>query len=228
MFRCFGVPIEGPSLQDVLQGNARWVVTANSEILLHAKRDKAYRDILNKADLRVADGVGLTLVARLRGHKLHRVTGVDLAEALAKIATKVALIGGAGDTAERALKHLNVPGIALQGGQVNNDGTGDATNDENIHRLILEAPDVVLVAFGHPKQERWIANNLASLPSVRRIIGVGGTFDYWAGNVRRAPKWIRTIGLEWLFRLFVEPRRLRRMWDAVIVFPFLALFPDQH
>lgn len=229
MFRCFGVTIEGPSLNDVLKSDARWIVTANPEILLAAKRDKIYRDSLNHADLRMADGVGLTLVARFKGHTLHRVTGVDLAEAIVKTAKKIALIGGAGDTAKRALKNLGIKnGIALQGGTVNADGTGDAQNDEALHQLILEAPDVVLVAFGHPKQERWIAKNLPNLPSVRRIIGVGGAFDYWAGNTPRAPKWLRTIGLEWLFRLFHEPHRLKRIWNAVVVFPLLALTDVNH
>jgi N-acetylglucosaminyldiphosphoundecaprenol N-acetyl-beta-D-mannosaminyltransferase len=223
MFTCFGVPIEGPSLADALKSNARWIVTANPEILLAAKKDKTYRDILNTADLRVADGIGLTLIARLFGHKLHRVTGVDLAEALIKDAKKIALIGGTKDTAERALKNLNVPGIALQGGTVNNDGTGDSANDEALHQLILESPDLVLVAFGHPKQEQWIAKNLPNLPSVRRIIGVGGTFDYWARNIPRAPKWIRSVGLEWLFRLVHEPSRIGRILNAVVAFPLYIL-----
>lgn len=223
-FNCLGVPIEGPSLHDVLKSDARWIVTANPEILLQAKRDKTYRAILNQANLRVADGVGLTLIARLRGHKLHRVTGVDLAEAVAKTAKKLALIGGEGENiAERALKYLNVPGIALQGGRVNADGSGDSTNDEAIHQLILEAPDVLLVAFGHPKQERWIAKNLPNLPSVRRVIGIGGAVDYWAGALPRAPKWMRALGLEWLFRLFHEPHRIKRIWNAVVIFPILAL-----
>jgi len=227
MFRCFGVAIEGPSLQDALATNARWIVTANPEILLAAKRDATYRDILNQADLRTADGVGLTLVARLKGHKLHRVTGVDLAEAVAKNAKHLAIIGGAGESAERALKHLNVPGIALHGGTVNADGTGDATNDEAVHQLIMEAPDVLLVAFGHPKQERWIARNLPNLPSVRRVIGVGGAIDFWAGNTPRAPKWLRALGLEWLFRLFHEPTRITRIWNAIIIFPLARLFNRQ-
>lgn len=223
MFHCFGVPIEGPTLAEAFAKNPRWIVTANPEILLHAKRDKAYRDALQKADLRTADGIGLVLMARLFGHTLHRVTGVDLAEAIAKRATKLAIIGGVNDSAERALAHLNVPGIALHGGTVNSNGTGDTANDEALHQLILEAPDVVFVAFGHPKQERWIEKNLPNLPSVKTIIGVGGAVDMWAGNTPRAPRFLRAVGLEWLFRLLREPKRIKRIWNAVVVFPIDVL-----
>jgi N-acetylglucosaminyldiphosphoundecaprenol N-acetyl-beta-D-mannosaminyltransferase len=101
-FECFGVPIEGTSFEETLEriraGSARWIVTANPEILLEAKRDPAYRDVLNRADLRIADGVGLALAARTKNIRLHRVTGVELSEGLMKEAAaqgwSVALIGG--------------------------------------------------------------------------------------------------------------------------------------
>ncbi|MEN9558507.1 MAG: hypothetical protein RL141_876 [Candidatus Parcubacteria bacterium] len=237
-FSCFGISIEGVSLDDVLAQHPRWIVTANPEILLAAKRDPAYAAALQKADLRVADGIGLVLIARLFGHTLHRVTGVDLAEAIIRDAAaqeeKIALIGGGEGTAEHALtaltqRHPNLHGIALHGGNITNDGVGDTANDEAMHRLILEAPDVILVAFGHPKQERWIANNLPNLPSVKTIIGIGGAIDYWAGNLPRAPRWMQSLGLEWLFRLFHEPTRWKRIWHAVVVFPLMTfLRKDAH
>ncbi len=233
----FSIPISGSSSSDVLSfisnQQTRWIVTANPEILLYARKDKGYRDAILKADLRIADGFGLVLLACLFGKKLHRITGVDLAEATIKLAAEknwsVALVGG-GDTpgtAQKAFDALkkfypSLRGFAHDGGVIANDGTGDVVDDETIQQLIQESPDIVLVGFGHPKQERWIARNLPNLPSVKTIIGVGGTFDYWAGNVKRAPGWMRAIGIEWLFRLMVEPKRWKRIWNAVAVFPVMA------
>ena len=238
-WRCFDIPIEGPSFSDLVSSisnkQIRWIITANPEILLHARKDKDYRDAIQKADLRIADGFGIVLMARLFGKKLHRVTGVDLAEAIMKHAAEkdwsVAFVGG-GDTpgtAQKAFKAIQkrypaLRGTAHDGGRVNPDGTGDTTDDETIQQLIQESPDIILVGFGHPKQERWIACNLPNLPSVKTIIGIGGTFDYWAGNIKRAPGWMRSLGLEWLFRLVKEPKRWKRIWNAVIVFPVTALF----
>lgn len=235
-FSCFGVPIEGTSLQDTIirinEGRARWIVTVNPEILLEAKRDATYRDILRQADLRVADGFGVTCAAFVNGQHITRVTGVELAEKLLDEAVihnwNVAFIGGEPGVAEKALatqqtQRPTLRGFALQGGKIGADGMGDDTDAEAIHQITMQAPDVVLVAFGHPKQERWIAKNLPTLPSVKVILGIGGTFDYWAGIVPRAPKWLQTIGLEWLYRLFREPWRWKRIWRAVVVFPLSVL-----
>lgn len=178
-FSCFGVPIEGTSLQDTIirinEGRARWIVTVNPEILLEAKRDATYRDILRQADLRVADGFGVTCAAFVNGQHITRVTGVELAEKLLDEAVihnwNVAFIGGEPGVAEKALatqqtQRPTLRGFALQGGKIGADGMGDDTDAEAIHQITMQAPDVVLVAFGHPKQERWIAKNLPTLPSV--------------------------------------------------------------
>jgi N-acetylglucosaminyldiphosphoundecaprenol N-acetyl-beta-D-mannosaminyltransferase len=84
-------------------------------------------------------------------------------------------------------------------------------------------PAVVLVALGHPKQERWIARNRSSIPSARILMGVGGAFDIWSGRFPRAPLWVRSAGLEWLWRLEQEPRRFGRVLRATVAFPLLAL-----
>lgn len=236
-FECFGVPIEGTSLHETLarvrEGRARWIVTANPEILLEAKRDEEYRNILKTANLRIADGIGLVWIAALSGHGLNRVTGVELAERLLDEAVKnnwsVAFVGGGDDVAKEAVevqmkKRPMLHAIVFDGGHVDINGTGDEVNDETIQQLTMSSPDVILVAFGHPKQERWIAKQLPNLPGVKVAIGVGGTFDYWAGTVKRAPMWMRNRGLEWLFRLFIEPKRWKRILRAVFIFPFLWFF----
>jgi N-acetylglucosaminyldiphosphoundecaprenol N-acetyl-beta-D-mannosaminyltransferase len=111
---------------------------------------------------------------------------------------------------------------------VNADGTSDEKTEDAMTRITLFAPEILLVGFGHPKQERWIANNLHQFPSVKIVVGVGGTFDVWAGRIFRAPKWLRALGLEWLWRLMQEPKRFRRIWNAVIVFPYAWLVSYFH
>ncbi len=85
--------------------------------------------------------------------------------------------------------------------------------------MMLFSPQVLLVAFGHPRQESWIASHRNDFADLRAVVGVGGTFNFWAGRIKRAPAWMRTIGLEWLWRLSQEPKRWRRIWNAVVVFP---------
>lgn len=233
----FGVSIEGITKEAVLQRFRAataplWVVTANPEILLAARRHPDYKKALQQADIRVVDGAGLYGIGRLFGQTWSRVTGVELGETLLKEAhtqdLRVAFIGGKKRVAELAAAHWRTvyPSLALiaeRGGVVQADGTDDEEGEEARHRLTLFAPQIVLVGFGHPKQERWIARYLQDMPSVKMIVGVGGTFDYWAGNIRRAPKVFQMLGIEWLWRLVQEPKRIGRIFKAVVVFPILAL-----
>jgi N-acetylglucosaminyldiphosphoundecaprenol N-acetyl-beta-D-mannosaminyltransferase len=228
----FGVPVEAPALSVVLeellkpQGSGPyWIVTANPEILLEAKRDPSYAEVLRNANVRMGDGFGLWAVLRLIGYRGVRVTGVDLALALLDHSERhkmtVGLIGRAAISARDQLR-LRRPAlkiVAEEGGQIGRDGVGDVAADEALHRMVLAAPDVLLVGFGHPKQERWILKNRKAFPRTRVMVGIGGTLDLWAGMVKRAPSWMRRMGLEWLWRLMMEPRRIRRILDAVVVFP---------
>lgn len=236
--RVFGLPIEGWGMECVLErafsaGPAFWIVTANPEILLEARANKHYATALQQADVRLVDGFGLWLMLRLIGKYTARVTGVELAGALVQEAARkqlcVAFVGGAVGVAEKAAEamrklHPDLQIVSEEGGIVDADGKSDESGEEAKLRLTMFAPDLLLVAFGHPKQERWIANNLASLPSVKTVVGVGGTFDFWSGNVKRAPAFLRRMGLEWLWRLIHEPRRLGRILRAVIVFPVLFIW----
>lgn len=233
----FAVPIEGADLADALNAISRaatplWIVTANPEILLAARRDPGYAGTLRKASLRLVDGFGLWIILRIFGRRAARVTGVSLAETMVQEAVhrdwKVSFIGGAAGVAEKAAEETRkaYPTIQIhaeQGGTVERDGSDDAAGEEARSRLTQFGPDVLLVAFGHPKQERWIEKNIRDFPNVKAIIGVGGTLDYWAGTKKRAPSWMRAFGLEWLWRLIREPRRWKRIVDAVVVFPILAI-----
>lgn len=239
-FECFGLIIHGIGWLEVRGriGDAiaheqqTWIVTANPEILLQAKRDPVYWSILRQADLRLVDGFGLQAIGWLFQASPKRITGVDLADELLAHAERnnwsVAFVGGQTGIAEQAVWKVRerFPRLRItaeQAGIISADGTGDDATDETLQRLTQYAPDALLVAFGHPKQERWIAKHLAELPSVKVALGVGGTFDYWAGTASRAPKFIRSIGLEWLWRLVSQPSRWKRIVDAVIIFPVLAI-----
>ncbi|MFA4954676.1 MAG: WecB/TagA/CpsF family glycosyltransferase [Patescibacteria group bacterium] len=238
-FNCFGLVIHGYGADQVLdkldellkQQQQVMVVTANAEILLHARRDPTYWNILRQADLRLVDGSGPKIAGWMKGANPRRIAGVEFARLLVKTAAergwKVALVGGGRDIAGAADKAAwalrqefpNLQVIAESKGKVATDGSDDDEGAEARFRLTQFAPDILLVAYGHPKQEAWILRHLAELPSVKIAVGVGGTLDYWSGSKKRAPAIFRTLGLEWSYRLFAEPKRWKRIADAVIIFP---------
>ncbi len=235
--RVLGVPIEGPGwveLERRLTGGrgGLWVVTANPEILLEARRDPAYSETLKRADLRTVDGFGLFCAMFVLRRKVSRLTGIQLSEFLLRHASKnhlrVGLIGGEYGAVDEAVVHIRreYPGLELlaeQGGRVGRDGTEDAGTEEARHRMTIFSPHILLVAFGHPRQERWIDLHRNEFPELAAVVGVGGTFNYWAGFVKSQPAWMKSVGLEWLWRLLQEPSRIGRIWNAVVAFPFFFL-----
>ncbi len=237
------VPIDGVTRDEAVrraramfdEPRMHLVTTPNPEMLVLAAKDERFRQALRKADLAVPDGIGLLYVARLKGERLpERVSGADFAYDIAAIAAErnagLFLLGGDPGSAEKAADALRArhPGIrivgAMRGGKVGKDAEGNPLTDPSVLEAVrAAAPEVLFVAFGHGKQERWITSAAASLPSVRLAMGVGGTLDFLAGAVPRAPSWLRKAGLEWLWRLIIQPWRIGRIWTAVFVFPFLAL-----
>ncbi len=207
------------------------VVTPNPEILVDAHRDPEFRDVLNRADLALPDGFGLIIVARVFGMRIpERIAGsdfiVDLCALAAREGKSVYLLGAPPGVAARAgetLKKL-FPTLQIAG---TDNGFVLPAGDGEIHSAIFKIqnakPHILFVALGHKKQERWIAQHLQELPSVKIAMGVGGAFDFLAGTSRRAPMVMRRMGIEWLWRLLVEPRRARRILKAVVEFPLLAL-----
>jgi len=199
----------------VLSGDSHHVVTVNPEFIMTALGNAEFRDILNSADLAIPDGMGIVLASRLLGKPVaERVTGVDLVEQFAVVAAgkgfRLFLLGAAPGVADRAAEVLKqaCSGLVIAGTY---SGSPRPAEEAEICRRILEArPDVLLVAFGSPKQDLWIARTSERL-NVPVSIGVGGSLDYIAGVVRRAPKWMRNLGLEWFYRLMNQPERWRRM-----------------
>jgi len=190
------------------------VVTFGSEMAMLARRDRAYREVVNAADLVVPDTIGVIYAARLLGRPLReRVAGIELLERLcaacARDGTRVFLLGGEPGVAERAGAELakRHPGLSIAG---SHDGYfGQEHDAQVIERITTSGARLVVVALGFPKQELWIRRNAGALGEVV-CIGVGGSLDVISGRSKRAPEVMRRLGLEWLYRLFREPRRLGR------------------
>lgn len=193
----------------------RQVCTVNPEFIVDARRSPAFAAVLAGADLRVPDGVGVLWAARLFGAPLcERVTGSDgiyrICERAAAEGWRVYFLGAAPGVAERTASILaaRYPGLAVAG--CYSGGPGDEQWPEIGRRLAEARPDVLFVAFGHPKQDFWIAGHRHELAAAVAL-GVGGAFDFVAGVAVRAPRWMQRMGLEWLHRLWREPWRWRRM-----------------
>lgn len=193
----------------------RQIVTINPEFVMRAQQNAAFAAVLDAADLATPDGVGVLWAARRRGiHIAERVGGADLALPLARqcarLGHRLFLLGAADGVAAEAARRLQqqVPGLHIAGSYA---GSPAPQHDEETLALLHHArPDVLLVAYGSPAQDFWIARNKARL-AVPVSIGVGGTLDYLAGVQRRAPAVLRRLWLDWAFRLVMQPWRWRRM-----------------
>ena len=191
------------------------VATANAEMLMRATHDEELRRILNASALVVPDGAGTVWAARHLGHAMpERVAGYDLAQELLRCAPaegrRVYFFGSAPGVAEKAKAKAEqlYPGIEIVG--VRNGFFSPADNAAIIAEIRAARPDLLLVALGVPKQEKWIAAHLAEL-GVPVAIGVGGTLDVMAGVMKRAPYWMQRAKLEWLFRGLMQPKRAGRL-----------------
>lgn len=193
----------------------RQVCTVNPEFIIDARRTPAFAQVLAHADLCVPDGAGVLWAAQLAGTPLReRVTGSDgiyrICARAAQRGWRVFFLGAAPGVAERTAATLasRFPGLAVAGCLAGSPAEADwpAIADA----LRAAAPDLLFVAFGHPRQDFWIDRHRHALPGAVAI-GVGGAFDFVAGVTRRAPVWMRRINLEWLHRLITQPWRWRRM-----------------
>lgn len=192
------------------------LATVNPEFVMAAQKDAEFMSILRQADLCLADGVGLLWASRWLGQRLpERVAGADLVHDLARLAAqngwRLFLLGAAPGVADEAaaIFQQQYPGLAIAGTYA---GSPDPAEDETIVSLVNESrADLLFVAYGAPRQDKWIARNRQGLTTVKVAMGVGGSLDFVTGRAVRAPHWLQRLGLEWLHRLFREPWRWRRM-----------------
>ncbi|MGA2910993.1 MAG: WecB/TagA/CpsF family glycosyltransferase [Candidatus Microgenomates bacterium] len=214
------------------------ILTPNSELVLMAQKDKKLADALNSADFPVPDTVGLNYASKyLFGRSLNIIPGRKLFLELIDLADKnnwrVFLLGGLGDEAKTASAKLQItyPKLQIQffkGPKFDNNAVpvekfGRKLEGEAIERINKFSPQLLFVALGNPKQEIWIHKNLSKL-KIGGAMAVGGTFRYIAGLSAIPPRWMEKAGLEWLWRLINEPRRIGRVINAVVVFPIRVFF----
>lgn len=192
------------------------IATVNPEFVMTAQNDAGFRHILQSADLCLPDGVGLLYAARRQGRPLpERVPGSELVYRLAELAAEnswpLFLLGAAPGVAEEAAQTLveRYPGLTIAGTYAGSPA--DEENDDIVRRINNSGAALLFVAYGAPKQDKWIDRNRDSLPAVRVALGVGGSLDFITGRAVRAPQRVQDMGLEWLHRLYKEPWRWRRM-----------------
>lgn len=195
------------------------VITINPEMFQNAEKDPAFANIVNNAEMVIADGVGVELGLRLTGKRIQRIPGIDFAKKLLKESAQnsipVAIIGAKEEVITKAVENLKKE---ISGLNIVYSHNGYFNNDEEIYcQLKAKSPKLILVALGSPRQEEFIFNAKKVLnPAL--MIGIGGSLDVWSGYVKRAPRIFQILGLEWLYRTVTQPSRFKR------IFPTLPMF----
>ncbi len=191
------------------------IVTVNTEFVMAAQKNSEFRQTINSAALAVADGIGVVWATRFVGYPTpERITGTDILVALAKRCAekgyRLFLLGAAPGIAEQAGLCLQAlaPGLQLAGTYAGSPAPTE--EDAIIERIHAANTDILCIAYGAPAQDLWIYRNLSRLPAAIAM-GVGGAYDFLSGRQRRAPQTMQRIGLEWLYRLYREPWRWKRM-----------------
>lgn len=204
--------------------NQHQISTINPEFVVAAQRDKKFFEIINQASISLMDGSGISMALRYLNYETSlddRVTGVRLTEMLINLALK---------------QQAKIMFCLHQGGLTNKKQLGQAIKNKfpNLNFVVADqndalelgsnfSPDIMLVGYGAPFQDTWIFDNLKKIPTVKIAAGVGGTFDFMSGTIKRAPKIMQSLALEWLWRLILKPKRLKRIIRAVVIFPYLTI-----
>lgn len=201
-------------------------VSLGSLTVMLARKDPAYKDLIVQSKLVICDGAGVAKAVKvLHGKEIEKYSGIDLVPEFFRMSVKkgyrIFLIGAKEKVIVEAVLRLksSYPGIDICGYL---NGYSDIINDEKVKEIIKkQSPDILLLGLGQPRQEIWLSNNLKDL-AVPVTMGIGGSFDVIAGKIKRAPSWFRRTGLEWLFRMFIEPWRFKRNL-ALIMFIILII-----
>ncbi len=218
-----GVPFDTVTMEQAVakakkmltEEGQHFICTPNPEIVMEARKDKELMNILHEADMVIPDGIGVVWASKYSETRLtERVAGYDLTQnlmaELAATGQTFYFFGGAPGVASAAARMMmkKYPGLKVVG--VHNGYFDEKEEKKIIQDIKTKFPSILLVGLGAPKQEKWIYDNIR-LVGAKVAIGVGGSFDVMAGNVKRAPKIFRKLGLEWFYRLITQPTRWRRM-----------------
>lgn len=218
----FGVKfsdVDDETLQEILTKNIEGannfkIVTPNPEIVMSACKDESLKNLINNSDLVLKDGIGIVIAQKIAKINANgRQTGFDTLKKILKIANdrnlKIYIVGAKQEVLDKAISNINkdYPNIKIAGSHNGYFELGTDKEVEIINDIRQKEPDIVVSAMGFPKQELFISK-LDSLTSMS--IGVGGSLDVISGNLKRAPRWIQKIGMEWLYRLIKEPSRIKR------------------
>ncbi|NLM10083.1 MAG: WecB/TagA/CpsF family glycosyltransferase [Clostridiaceae bacterium] len=222
-----GVKIHNVTMREAVQLIQDWVeedgsvpravYTPNSEIIMQAQRNLEFKNILNAAELLVADGAGVILASRILKTPLkEKVSGIDLVKNLFKVFSgknvSFYILGGQPGVAEMAAVNIIAEYKKIKIAGYDHGYFKPEEESDVVQKINSAEPDIVLVGLGAPKQEIWINSNMYRL-NCKVLIGVGGSIDVFAGKVSLTPEFIRKAGFEWLHRLIREPRRIKRMMD---------------
>ena len=203
--------------KDINSNKKSFIVAINPEKILKARENAELKKLLNDADYQIPDGIGVVYASKLKKGKIKsRITGIDCMEMLCDLANekgyKIFLYGAKSDVIIEAKKKLenkyqNIKIVGIIDGYEKNQ-------EKIVEKINKSKADIIFVALGSPKQENWIIENKDKL-CVKIFQGVGGSFDVISGNIKRAPKWMQKAGLEWLYRLMKEPKRIFRQIKLV-------------
>lgn len=215
--------------QDIQEKKKSYIVTINPEKVIKAKKDESLKDILNNAKYQIPDGIGIIYASKIKKGKIKsRITGIDTMEMICDLSNKenfrIFMYGAEAEVVEKAkeklkekYKNINICGYI----------NGYEKNEEAIIKKInTSKPDILFVALGSPKQEKFIAKNFSKI-NTKILLGVGGSFDVISGKKKRAPKWVQKKGLEWLYRLIKEPKRFFRQ-TKIISFIFEVMLQKNN
>ncbi len=204
------------------------IFTPNPEIIVKAQKDEYFKKVLNSGDLNLCDGVGLQIFAKIK----TRVPGIDFMLEVCKLAMEQGrgvyllgsgsdeVVGGAFEELEKRYPNLKISGYN-KGPEIN-EGSACKFEGPIFEQINQSGAQILFVAFGMGKQEKWIYENLSKMPGVKIAMGVGGSFDFISGHIKRAPLFMRRLGLEWLYRLVQQPSRIGRIFNATAKFASLV------
>lgn len=204
------------------------IVTINPEMMEYALKNPEFEAILNNADLVVPDGVGVKIALKIKGVNIKRIAGIEFSRKLLEICAQnnfpVALIGAKPEILEKTVEKLKteIQGLNIVYVKDGYFKASEKTRDEVLNELKDKAPQFVLVALGSPRQEEFIVEARKLLPEAL-MVGVGGSFDVWSGEIQRAPMFYQKTGLEWLYRTVKEPWRFKRIFPTLPRFLFRVI-----